>query len=137
MVSTSSSPALPNLESVKQQFRHWRSARRKLEKIPDALWDEVKKLIPHHKHSQLCAELGITYSQLNLKLEEKIKENPLSLPDFVEASFSSSPSAVSSTVNTLEFSRPDGTLLRVSSLDSQQLLFLIDRFLGTSTLCSK
>lgn len=34
------------LDTVKQAFRNWRATRTKRGKIPDELWEEIKKLLP-------------------------------------------------------------------------------------------
>lgn len=61
-VSTAGTPV--TLESVKAKFGQWRSTRQGIERIPQALWDDVQALLEHCSMSQVSQALRVSYKQI-------------------------------------------------------------------------
>jgi len=59
------------LESVKEAFQQWRSARySRAEPIPEALWSMALGLYPQYKRSKICHLLGLSGNQFKRRLED-------------------------------------------------------------------
>ncbi len=132
-----SSPNPPvTLESVKANLNHWRQTRKKGNKIPKHLWDDLLILTRQLGYRQVAAELRINPHRLRQKMESQTPQAPsLSTPDFVEFPLSSFPilpfSEQAQTQGTLEFTRPDGTTLKALGLSHGHLRSLVKDFLGS------
>jgi hypothetical protein len=60
------------LEAVKSLFDQWRTTRSKRCKIPEPLWDEVRRLSKQYSYSQISTHLRISYQQLFSHLEQDL-----------------------------------------------------------------
>ena len=60
------------LEVVQEQFTEWRNQKRKIRQpIPDSLWQAAIALIPNYTKSEIVRTLGLNYSALKQRLEER------------------------------------------------------------------
>jgi hypothetical protein len=122
-----------SLEEVKSHFEHYRATRIKSrEKIPQHLWDKVKTLIDRYQLQEITKVLRLNTYQIrdNLGIKPKItfaeaKVEPA--PIFSNRSFLS-PSDKGQTYS-VELQRPNGTLLRISSLSSDSINKIISQFM--------
>jgi hypothetical protein len=129
------------LEAVKVQFDHWRETRVKGNKIPKYLWDALINLTNQYSYKQIASELKINPYRLRSKIEKQSQQVPsLEKPDFVEIPLFSFPNSSpleprtfcphSYAQGTIEFTRPDGTILKASGLNNDHMCSLIKSFLG-------
>lgn len=131
------------LGSVKAQFTQWRATRTRGMRIPHSLWEAVNYLVTQYDYHKIGAELKLNPNRLRAMIDKRFKEQPIdsSEPNFIECplqtlpSFSSLPSSLEqkrsdSHAGTFEFTRTDGTVLKASGLNHQDLCSLIKGFLG-------
>lgn len=150
-VSPSSEPI--TLEIVKVRLAQWRTTRVKGERIPNSLWKIILPLTKEYGYQKLAAELNLNPHRLRMQIERCTKNSYSSsskAPDFIELPFSSlsrsclqKPSLKRASEQTLEqkiflpretgnleFTRPDGAILKASGLNQSDLCALIKAFLG-------
>jgi hypothetical protein len=128
------------LNAVKIQFDHWRATRVKGSKTPKYLWEAVRSLTKHHTYSQIATELKINPHRLQAKIQEHCPQD--SKTDFIEVPLLplSSPHLIPPlqeqqtfqphALGILEVTRPDGTTIKASGLNHQDLFALTKGFLG-------
>jgi len=63
------------LEGVVQQFQRWRANRRKMERIPEALWQAAASLYPRYPVHHIARALGLDFVGLRDRINPKGKEN--------------------------------------------------------------
>ncbi len=137
-MSNSITKSIPTIEGVKTEFITWRENRGNRRKIPDSLWEEVFKLLPHYTKSDILVSLGINSLQLKRAQARinKVKFNPEpknSASLFVEAKPLSNITSSSNTnniENTIEIHRTDGVILKIKNISQNSVSILIDQFLG-------
>ena len=85
-----------SLGEVKEQFKTWRRARKRLQPIPEKLWTAAVGLTARHSISQISKELVVDYSALKrrVRLKEKDVAASTSPPGFIEVNLEP-PAAVS------------------------------------------
>ncbi len=59
------------LSSAKEAFSHWRTTRLRQGKIPDYLWEQVRRLLNHYPIGTICSALSISTVQIREKLLPK------------------------------------------------------------------
>jgi hypothetical protein len=127
---TSKSTAISNaisLESVAQQFEHWRATREKRSKIPDTLLALVISLMNQYSHKEITSALKINFSQLKKRMPS-LSHHPQKDTTFVEFPL---PTLSSSTENcTMEFTCKNGTAVKISGLIQAQMQPLISLLVG-------
>ena len=131
MTSTNIFSNTPTLEAFKSRFEHWRTTRTKRSKIPDTLWDDVRKLSKKYGYSQISSQLGISYPQLHAHLGERDQQSNLELPtsDFINAHMPLPQWPLLSSHGILEIQGRDGLNLKVTGLNHHDLLALVQTFL--------
>lgn len=121
------------LDEVKSHFDHWRATRtKKRERIPKSLWDEVKMLLGRYSLSGITKALSINTGQIkdNIKIETKINfvgvqtESPSGSPER-----HITPSLGSKQTCSIELSRINGTVLKISLLPIESLQKIISQFM--------
>ena len=123
------------LDEVKSHFDRWRATRsKKRERIPMSLWEEVRILLDCYSLPDITKTLSINTGQIkdNIRLETKI--------DFVEVKSESlsvqparcvTPSFVDHTQTwSIELSRANGVILKISLLPIDSLQKIISQFMG-------
>ncbi len=122
------------LESVQKAFNHWRSAPGHQKKIPDYLWQQVEKIIPHYRQCKILSALKLGHHQLRKNLismtrhphapnsASNKKQSAIQSPSPFVKAFLSPPENCG---YQLEWQRPNGDKLTLSHLDIQGLSLLI------------
>jgi len=59
------------LSQVIDEFKEWRTSRKKQSRIPDHLWKHVIPLLTDHPRSTVLGRLGISHGQLKKHLNRK------------------------------------------------------------------
>jgi hypothetical protein len=117
------------LESVAQQFEHWRTTREKRRKIPDALWALVAPLMNQYGHNKIATALRLNHAQLKEHALPLLSEDRQKSNSFVECSL---PKPVFSTEScVLEFTCKNGSAVKISGLTTIQMQPLISMLLGS------
>ena len=72
------------LEEVAGKFASWRRTKKRGERIPHRLWQQVKKLSGHYRRGQITKTLQINIEQyrryVHMDVEPKVKEVPRAKP---------------------------------------------------------
>lgn len=131
------------LKNAKTQFAQWRETRVKGERIPNALWEAVFLLTKKYGYRKIASELDLNLHRLRAKMEKQSQQiSSVEKADFVEvplpslsSPFPQSPPGEQKAFipcgsASLEFTRPDGTILKASGLNHKDLCSLIKGFLG-------
>ncbi len=64
------------LETVKQQFKHWRASRNHRSRIPDELWEAAASLSGHYSIHYISRSLGVNHSALRDRIAARsMREN--------------------------------------------------------------
>ena len=133
-----------SLTTATSQFRLWRLARRRGERIPAELWMAACAAAREHGVSRASLALGVDYYSLRRRLDEllqvesaarqtRVRPSPPSVPSFVElpTRASSSTSSVACTI-VLERSNADSTTARVRielpGITTAELAELVERW---------
>ena len=130
------SEATLTLEAVAKHFVHWRSSKKKGERIPEHLWREAIALLDRYGMSQITRTLRLSTTDFNKR--RRLIETGQHQPDaagataFVEINpqrmdRSLAPAA---SAGWLELERPDGLRLRIQPTQGAELLTLVERFMG-------
>jgi hypothetical protein len=127
---------VPSLDTVKQQFDHWRATPNKNQRIPDYLWERVAILLDHYQVSKIQATLGLNSTQIkkhcqsrnNNEVKTVGKKNKILPADsFISIDL---PSSVNHDFFPLELTRPDGITLHFKKIDHSLLTILLQSFFG-------
>jgi hypothetical protein len=123
-------PPVTSLESVVQQFEHWRATREKRDRIPDSLWSLVTPLINQYNRNQICSALKINYDQLKEHtLPSTLAHKEKQSARFVECSLP--PVSDVSTGNCIiEFTCKNGSAVKISGLHSTQMQSIFSMLMG-------
>lgn len=125
---------LLTLDEFKSHFDHWRATRtKKRERIPKSLWDEVRILIGRYSLSDITKILSINTGQIkdNINIETKINfvevktESSSALPERSTTPFLGHKQTCS-----IELSRINGTVLKISLLPIESLQKIISQFMA-------
>lgn len=129
MQNTHSKTALTSLESVVQQFQHWREMRsNKREKMPDSLLALAKPLLGQYSRNKIASALRISYAQLKRALPAPLPSQPPP-SSFVECAL---PAPFLSTEPCrIEFTCKTGSAVKISGLTSPQLQALVSLLMGS------
>src|SRR3989337_4392261 len=137
--STATTISIDNLtlESVQANFNHWRENRGQDKKIPDFLWQQISKILPHYPQYKILDTLKLNHYQLrkNLNLIQKYQrltqtstvQHPCikeTAPPFVKAFL---PISVDQTYH-VEWQKVDGSKLIISHLDVAGLNMLMQNW---------
>lgn len=126
------------LESVRDAFNHWRSARGHEKKIPDYLWQQVSKIMPYYRQCKILTALRLNHYQIrkNLNLiqpqsfskQKTAKKQPIiqAPSSFVKAFL---PTSTDHSYQ-VEWQRSDGNKLTITHLDAPGLSLLIQNWRG-------
>ncbi len=60
-----------DLEGVRRQFEHWRSSRRRGERIPAELWQAAVSLFPRHGVHQISRALRLGHEDVRNRVENE------------------------------------------------------------------
>ena len=150
-MSSSMSPSSQSitLETVKDQLTQWRATRVKGGRIPNTLWGTILSATKKYGHKKVAAELNLNPHRLRTQIEKQARFVPFlssQSTDFIEFPLTSLPSpcpqkpSLKQTLEqkvffpreggNLEFTRPDGTILKAFGLNHSDLCSLIKGFLG-------
>ena len=133
----------PSLESVRQEFEHWRKSRTKQGKIPPYLWKEVEMLLKYHAISEVCRTLKINHGQIQDNLKEPIPHSRSTCKiDFAEVSSTtkklkkpkesklrSNQNQVDA-INQITIKHPGGASLHIEVHSEAMLIAAIQTFIG-------
>ena len=129
-----------SLSQVIDEFKEWRTSRKKQSRIPDYLWKHVIPLLADHPRSTVLGRLGISHGQLkkhlnrhNSKPQYKV-EAQTSKPkdfDFIECKlplYKIIPTECMPCCD-IELKKPNGTTLLIKMADQALLSSLIRSFI--------
>ena len=125
------------LESVQANFNHWRENRGQDKKIPDFLWQQVSKILPHYPQRQILSTLKLSHYQLRKNLNLVPKHQPLTQtsttqqPSIEETSTSFVKAFLPASVDQayhVEWQKVDGSKLIISQLDAAGLNVLMQNW---------
>lgn len=125
------------LETAAEHFEQWRRNKRKGERIPEQLWSEAIDLVDRYGVSQVTRTLRLSGTDLNKRRgivgtgQQRRSQNTTAAfveiePAVVQRAVGSSASAAA----WMELERPDGFRLRIRPSGGDDVLALVDRFLG-------
>jgi hypothetical protein len=131
---TTPKPSVLTLETVAEHFAQWRETKAARERIPEPLWREAIELLDTYRISQITRTLGLSGSDLNKRRRQLTSPPPADAQDsrhtFVELQAPLINPASAKAARWLELQRPDGLCLRLHAGDRDDLLALVDRFIG-------
>ena len=129
------------LSQVIDEFKEWRTSRKKQSRIPDYLWKHVIPLLTDHPRSTVLGRLGISHGQLkkhlnrqNSKPQSKaeVHSHKSCSYDFIECKLPLD--KINPTNNMpcvdIELKTPNGTTLLIKMADQALLSSLIRSFIG-------
>ena len=128
------------LKTVAEHFAHWRSRKKKGERIPEQLWREAIDLLDHYGISQVTRTLRLSGTDLNKRrgisgggrgrkcTAVKGTNADAAFVEIGRQDVAQASGLASATW--LELQRPDGLRLRIHPSESGELLALVDRFMG-------
>lgn len=117
-----------SLESVAQQFAHWRETRSsKKEKIPAALWALVTPLLEQHNRNKVSSALRVSYAQLRQALSVSLSQQKRS--PFVECSLAAP--LFPTEQCRIEFTCKNGSTVKISGLTLPHMQVLVSLLLGS------
>ena len=122
-----SSPSLTALESVKQQFDHWRATRGKRGRTPDALWELVVPLMHQYKHAEISSVLSVNHSQLKKQLQQ-FSSSQKEVTQFVECSLPNRAPEITNSV--LEFISKNGSPVKISGITTTEMMPIVSMLMG-------
>jgi hypothetical protein len=64
----------PDLEGVAREFQQWRSNRRKIERVPEALWQAAASLYPRYAVNRIARALRLNFVELRDRVRPKDKQ---------------------------------------------------------------
>ena len=70
-------PARITLEYVQGAFNCWYALRGRDKKIPEYLWQQVLKILPHYRKNKILGALRLTYPILNKHIQFTPRQQPL------------------------------------------------------------
>lgn len=117
-----------SLKSVVRQFEHWRSTRKKRERIPDTLWKLVAPLMSQYGHNEIAIALRMNHDQLKKYALPLLSHKQPKSTTFVEYPL---PVATSSSGVCVEFACQNGSIVKISGLLPSQMQPLISLLIGT------
>jgi hypothetical protein len=123
------------LEEVAKHFKHWRSVKKKGERIPEHLWNEAVGLVGTYAVSQVTRTLRLSGTDLNKRRgiigTGRRRQGPDVETAFVEVERTVVGQALGPDASALwmELERPDGLRLRIQPTPSADLLALVERFM--------
>ena len=141
--ATTTEPPL-SLESVQSKFDAWRQRPGTRKPFPKAFWLDVIALQEHYKLSKILTTLKISRDQLESKEQQlmgkvkPIKKTVSPAKEFVTVDCDGIKEEINPEITdlcwpnvlTVEFTRPDGTVLKVNDLSSEAVDALISRFIA-------
>jgi len=116
------------LESVVRQFEHWRSTRKKRERIPGTLWELVAPLMNQYSHNEIAIALRVNHDQLKKYALPLLSHNQPKSTTFVEYPLSMATPLSSNCI--LEFTCKNGSAVKISGLTSTQMQPFISLLMG-------
>jgi hypothetical protein len=118
-----------SLGSVICQFEHWRSTRKKRERIPDTLWKLVAPLMNQYSHNEIAIALRVNHGQLKKYAMPLLSHKQQKSTTFVEYPL---PMATTSSGNCiLEFAFQNGSMIKISGLFAGEMQPLISLLMST------
>lgn len=122
------------LETVAEHFAQWRETKAARERIPEPLWREAIELLDTYRISQITRTLRLSGSDLNKRRRQLTSPPPADAQEgrhtFVELETPLINPASAKVTPWLELQRPDGLCMRLHAGDRDDLLALVDRFIG-------
>ena len=123
-----------NIESVTDEFNKWRSSKKPKERIPDNLWELVRKIYGHYPRGLICQRLHVSSGQLNGRGFKSKKVSPKKLAPpipFINVSPAttglSTATPVVADTSCVEIHRSDGVKLVIKHPDIIQLSALLQQ----------
>lgn len=71
-----------DLRTARESFEHWRSTRKKRERIPDSLWAAAMALSPTYSAFRIAKTLRLNYKELKHRLHARKSRG--TSPEFIE-----------------------------------------------------
>jgi hypothetical protein len=116
------------LESVVNQFEHWRATRGRRGRIPDSLWSSVALLMNQYSHNEIASALRLNHAQMKARVLPFLSQVSHTSATFVEYPLPSPISSVGSCM--MEFTCKNGFGVKISGLTATQIQPLISVLLG-------
>jgi hypothetical protein len=117
------------LSFVKEAFTHWRTTRLRQGKIPDYLWEQVRRLLNNYPIAKICSTLSISTVQIREKL---LPKEDVAI-QFVEVkkplSVVTMPTREQGNVCTIELHRPCGIIFIINMMPVSLVSQLISDFM--------
>ena len=124
------------LETAAEHFEQWRRNKKKGERIPEQLWSEAIDLVGRYGISQVTRILRLSGTDLNKRRgivgtgqrpRSQGGKGAFVEPAVVERAVGGSSASAAAW---MELERPDGFRLRIRPSGGDDVLALVDRFLG-------
>jgi hypothetical protein len=130
------------LKEVAEDFKQWRSVKKKGERIPDHLWSEAVSLLGTYGISQVTRTLRLSGTDLNKRRgiigAGQRRQSSGAGTTFVEIAPTLVDQALvmDGTAAWMELERPDGLRLRIQSTQGADMLALVERFMEVGSCYS-
>lgn len=124
------------LEEVAEHFEQWRRGKQTGERIPEQLWREAVSLVDTYGVSRVSRTLRLSCRDLNkhrgVSTAGQHPQGPRCKTTFVEIDPVAAHQAPGPKASALwmELERPDGLRLRIQPTHGDDMLALVERFLG-------
>ena len=129
-----------SLSQVIDEFKEWRTSRKKQSRIPDYLWKRVIPLLTDHPRSTVLGRLGISHGQLKKHLNRKNPKPQYKLEaqtskpkdcDFIECKLPLDKIIPTKSMPCcdIELKKPNGTTLHIKMAGQALLSSLIRSFI--------
>jgi hypothetical protein len=125
------------LEMAAEHFEQWRRNKKQGERIPEELWSEAIDLVDRYGVSQVTRTLRLSGTDLNKRRgivgtgqRRRSQNTKAAFVEIEPAVVERAVGPTDSAVPWMELERPDGLRLRIRPSGGEDMLALIDRFLG-------
>lgn len=122
--------SVSSLESVAQQFEHWRATRKKRGKTPSELWALVAPLMKQYGQNEIATALRVNHAQLKERTLPFLSNHQQKQTLFAECPLPISAPSASTGSCTLEFTCKNGSTVKITGLVPTQMQPLISLLLG-------
>jgi hypothetical protein len=120
-----------SLDSVCDEFNHWRSTKTKHGRIPNNLWLKAIQLLDRYSMSELSRALRVSHDQIRAKLNLKnnlTAEEPMPFVEIAVPSIKHEKTDIT-LGSRIELKRSDGASMVIEHLSEQTLSNLLAKFM--------
>lgn len=115
------------LDSVKEEFQHWRATRGKRGRIPGALWALAESLTNQYSHNEIASALSVNHTQLKKQLQRS-QSSQNERVAFVECALP--PQAPEIQTRILEFMSKKGFPIKISGIPTAEMMSIVSMLMG-------